>query len=308
MNAIERLLRERILVLDGPMGTMIQAHRPGIEGPPDLLNISQPDLIQDIHKQYLDAGADIIETNTFNSNAISMSGRGTAPPVYELNLAAAKIARIAADQAASAALDKPRFVAGAVGPTNRNPSNPVPFEALTAAYYEQTRGLMDGGVDLLMAETVVDTTNAKAALFAFDQYFREAGRRVPVMVSLTITQEGCTLAGETLEAFWKAISGATLLSVGINCGFGARHMKPYIEKVSGIANVYISCHPNAGLPNSSGGYDEKPQQSAAILRDFAAHGWLNIAGGCCGMTPQHIAAIAQSMHGLKPRVPFRNGL
>ena len=303
MSAIERLLNERILVLNGPMGTTIQALRPGLEGQVDRLNLSHPDLIRSIHSQYLDAGADIIETNTFNSNSISMPGYATEAEICELNLAAAKLARNAADQAAAATPDKPRFVAGAVGPTNRNPSRPVAFEALAAAYFEQTRALMEGGVDLLMAETVVDTTNAKAAISAFERCFTDARRRLPVMVSLTIDQNGCTLGGESIETFWDSVSSSKLLSIGINCGFGGRHMKPHIEKLAGMADVYISCHPNAGLPNSSGSYDETAEESAAILRDFAERGWLNIAGGCCGMTPDHIRAIADSMIGLKPRVP-----
>jgi 5-methyltetrahydrofolate--homocysteine methyltransferase len=327
---IVQLLRERILILDGPMGTMIQAlkldessyrghfkdHPADLKGNNDLLNLTQPDFIKGIHEQYFEAGAEIIETNTFNSNAISMSDYKMESLVYELNVAGAKIARSAADRATAIDPSRPRFVAGAVGPTNRTASmspdvnNPAfratSFDALVAAYYEQTRGLMDGGVDLLMAETVFDTINAKAALFAFEQYFLDTGRRVPLMVSVTITDNsGRTLSGQTVEAFWNSISHANLLSVGINCALGGKQMRPYIEELSRVAGVYMSCHPNAGLPNAFGGYDETPPETSATLREFAANGWLNIVGGCCGTTPDHIRAIADSVRGLKPRVPPR---
>src|SRR5437762_2610954 len=323
---IRRLLEDRILILDGAMGTMIQAfkldesgyrgkfkdHPAELKGNNDLLNITQPELIKNIHRQYLEAGADIIETNTFNSNAISMSDYKMESMVYELNLAGARLARQVADDFMKADPGRPRFVAGSVGPTNRTASmspdvnNPAfratTFDALVAAYYEQTRGLIDGGVDLLMAETIFDTLNAKAALFAFEKYFLETGRRVPVMASVTITDNsGRTLSGQTIEAFWNSVSHANLLSVGINCALGGAQMRPYIEELSRIAPVYLSCHPNAGLPNAFGGYDETAAETSEILRDFAANGWLNIVGGCCGTTPDHIRAIAEAVRPLQTR-------
>src|SRR5215471_16515856 len=284
---IEELLRNRIVILDGPMGTMIQAvkleeadfrgqftkHPVALKGNNDLLNLTQPDIIKDIHRQYLEAGADIIETNTFNSNAISMSDYQMESLVYDLNLTGARLARNAADEFMARDPSRRRFVIGAVGPTNRTASmspdvnNPAfrstTFDGLVAAYYEQTRGLMDGGVDLLMSETVFDTINAKAALFAFEQFFADTGRRVPVMVSVTITDNsGRTLSGQAVEAFWNSISHANLLSVGINCALGGKQMRAYIEELSRVAGVYVSCHPNAGLPNAFGGYDETPSETS----------------------------------------------
>ena len=312
---IERLLEQRILVLDGAMGTMIQAfgldesgyrgkfkdHPAELKGNNDLLNITQPELIKSIHRQYLEAGADIIETNTFNSNPISMSDYKMESMVYELNLGGARLARQVADAFTAADPSCPRFVAGSVGPTNRTASmspdvnNPAfraaTFDALAAAYYEQARGLVDGGADLLLAETIFDTLNAKAALFAFEKCFSETGRRVPVMASVTITDNsGRTLSGQTIEAFWNSISHANLLSVGINCALGGKQMRPYVEELSEIAPVYFSCHPNAGLPNAFGGYDETAAETTEILGEFARNGWLNIVGGCCGTTPEHIRA------------------
>jgi 5-methyltetrahydrofolate--homocysteine methyltransferase len=323
---IEQLLRNRIVILDGPMGTMIQTfkldesayrghftdHRADLKGNNDLLSITQPEIIKSIHRQYLEAGADIIETNTFNSNAISMSDYKMASMVYDLNVAGAKLARQVADEFMLLDPNRARFVAGSVGPTNRTASmspdvnNPAfrstTFDALVDAYYEQTRGLIDGGVDFLLAETIFDTLNAKAALSAFEKYFLETGRRVPVMVSVTITDNsGRTLSGQTIEAFWNSVSHANLLSVGINCALGGKQMRPYVEELSRIAPVYLSCHPNAGLPNAFGGYDETAAETSEVLRDFAANGWINIVGGCCGTTPAHIKAIAEAIRGLKPR-------
>src|SRR2546425_1162704 len=323
---IRRLLEDRILILDGAMGTMIQAfkldesgyrgkfkdHPAELKGNNDLLNITQPELIKNIHRQYLEAGADIIETNTFNSNVISLSDYKMESMVYELNLSGARLARQVADEFMTADPSRPRFVAGSVGPTNRTASmspdvnNPAfraaTFDALVAAYYEQTRGLVDGGTDMLLAETIFDTLNAKAALFAFEKYFSETGRRVPVMASVTITDNsGRTLSGQTIEAFWNSISHASLLSVGINCALGGKQMRPYVEELSEIAPVYLSCHPNAGLPNAFGGYDETADETSEILGEFARNGWLNIVGGCCGTTPEHIRAIADAVRALKPR-------
>src|SRR3989454_1103561 len=327
---IRRLLEDRILILDGAMGTMIQAfkldesgyrgkfkdHPAELKGNNDLLNITQPQIILNIHRQYLEAGADIIETNTFNSNAISMSDYKMQSMVYDLNVAGARLARQVADDFIAADPSRPRFVAGSVGPTNRTASmspdvnNPAfrstTFDALVDAYYEQARGLIDGGVDLLLAETIFDTLNAKSALFAFEKYFLETGRRVPVMASVTITDNsGRTLSGQTIEAFWNSVSHANLLSVGINCALGGKQMRPYVEELSRIAPVYMSCHPNAGLPNAFGGYDETAAETSAILRDFAANGWVNIVGGCCGTTPEHIRAVSDAVRGLKPRIPPR---
>src|SRR5438874_4792193 len=233
--------------------------------------------------------------------------------VYDLNVAGAKLARSAADEFMAADPGRPRFVAGSVGPTNRTASmspdvnNPAfratTFDALVAAYYEQTRGLVDGGADMLLAETIFDTLNSKAALFAFEKYFSETGRQVPVMASVTITDNsGRTLSGQTIEAFWNSISHASLLSVGINCALGGKQMRPYVEELSEIAPVYLSCHPNAGLPNAFGGYDETAAETSETLSEFARNGWLNIVGGCCGTTPEHIKAIADGVRGLKPRI------
>jgi len=319
---LKSLLDKRIVILDGPMGTMIQAckldeagyrgslsnHPHDLKGNNDLLNLTQPEIIKAIHQQYFEAGADICETNTFNANALSQSDYKIEHLVYDINLAGAHLAREVAGR-----FDH-RFVAGALGPTNRTASmspdvnNPAfratTFDALVAAYHEQTRGLMDGGVDLLLVETIFDTLNAKAALFAIQQYFDETKRRVPVMVSVTITDNsGRTLSGQTVEAFWNSVSHANLLSVGINCALGAAQMRPYVEELASVAPVYMSCYPNAGLPNAFGAYDELPAQTAAILKDFAENGWLNIVGGCCGTTPAHIRAIADSVRDLPPRVP-----
>lgn len=262
------------MILDGAMGTMIRT--------PDkaLLNLTQPDTIKNIHRQYLEAGADIIKTNTF-----SIESR-----VYEISLAGAGIARSAVDEAMAADPGKPRFVAGSVGPARQSET-----------YFEQARGLMEGGVDVLFLETVVDTGSAKAAVSAFERCFVQTERRVPIMMSATIDRDGRILSGETVEAFWDSISDVNLLSVGINCAFGGTHMRPYIEKLSTIATAYVSCHPNAGLPNASGSYDDTPTETSAILKEFAANGWLNIAGGCCGTTPEHIRALANSLRSLTPR-------
>ena len=325
---IEQLLQTRIAILDGAMGTMIQAHRLDeagfrgrqfadhpydLKGCNDLLCLTRPELVEAIHGQYLDAGADIIETNTFNSTSISLADYHLEHLAYDLNVAGAKVARRAADATMARERARTRFVAGAIGPTNRtasmspNVNNPafraVTFDQLVEAYTEQVRGLMDGGVDLLLVETVFDTLNCKAVLFAIDQYFEAMRRRVPVMVSVTITdRSGRTLSGQTVEAFWNSIAHMPLLSVGINCALGAKQMRPYIEELSQIASLFISCYPNAGLPNAFGGFDETPEIMAADLREFAANGWLNIVGGCCGTTPTHIKAIADAVHDCRPHV------
>ncbi|MBM4124831.1 MAG: methionine synthase, partial [Nitrospira sp.] len=280
----------------------------------DLLCITQPAIVEGVHCRFLEAGADIIETNTFNSTSISLADYKLESLAYDLNLAGATVARKAVEAVMAKDPSRPRFVAGAMGPTNRTASmspdvnNPafraVSYDQLVEAYTEQVRGLMDGGVDLILAETVFDTLNLKAALFAIDQYFEAQGRSVPVMVSVTITdRSGRTLSGQTVEAFWNSISHMALLSVGINCALGAKEMRPYIEELASIAPVYISCYPNAGLPNAFGGFDETPDIMGEDLRDFASNGWLNIVGGCCGTTPAHIKAIAEAVRDLPPHVP-----
>jgi 5-methyltetrahydrofolate--homocysteine methyltransferase len=327
-ETLDQLLKRRIVILDGAMGTMIQAykldesgfrgrqfakHPRDLKGCNDLLCITQPQVVEAIHTEYLQAGADIIETNTFNSTSISMADYQLEDVVYDLNVAGARAARKAVDGIVAKDPTRPRFVAGAMGPTNRTASmspdvnNPgfraVTFDELVATYTEQVRGLLDGGVDLLLAETVFDTLNLKAALVAIDQYFDTHGRRVPVMISVTITdRSGRTLSGQTVEAFWNSISHMPVLSVGINCALGAKQMRPYVEELSKIAPVYLSCYPNAGLPNAFGGFDETPDIMAADLRDFAASGWMNIVGGCCGTTPAHIRAIQEAVRDLPPRV------
>ncbi len=324
-HPVEGILRERIVLLDGAMGTMIQArnlseadyrgkqfanHARDLRLNNDLLNITQPQIIEDIHYQYLQAGADIIETNTFNSTTVSMAEYGLENHVRELNAAGAAVARRAVEKFTAENPERRCFVAGSIGPTSRTASvsqdvaNPASrgtsFEQLRAAYHEQAGALVEGGVDLLLLETVFDTLNAKAALFAIEQYFEESGRRLPVMVSVTIVdQSGRTLSGQTIEAFWNSISHIPLLSVGINCALGAKQMRPYIEELSQIAPVHISCHPNAGLPNAFGGFDETPESMAKDLGEFAANGWLNIVGGCCGTTPAHIRAISEAVRNLQ---------
>ena len=319
-------LHRRILVLDGAMGTMIQkrnlseadfrgtrfaAHPCDVKGNNDLLVLTQPELIGSLHREYLEAGADMIETNTFNSTAISMADYQMERLAYELNVAGAAVARKAADAVMKQDPSRPRFVAGVLGPTNRTASmspdvndpafRAVTFEQLRQAYAEQVRGLVEGGSDLLLVETIFDTLNAKAAFFAIDQYRQEQGVPIPVMVSVTITdQSGRTLSGQTIEAFWHSIADADPFSVGINCALGAKQMRPYIEELSKRAPVYITCHPNAGLPNAFGGFDETPERMAEDLREFAGNGWLNIVGGCCGSTPEHIAAIAEAVCDLPP--------
>src|SRR5437588_271292 len=330
-TTLERLLSERILVLDGAMGTMIQRcklseadfrgerfarHTRDLKGDNDVLVLTRPDVIADIHRQYLEAGSDIIETNTFNSTAVAQSDYGLEPVVYEMNVAAARLARQAADEWTARTPHKPRFVAGAIGPTNRTLSispevnNPafraITFDALRDAYKEQVRGLIDGGCDLLLVETVFDTLNCKAALVAIDEVFESQipnpESRLPLMISVTVTdRSGRTLAGQTIDAFWVSIAHARPFSVGINCALGARDMRPYLAELARVADCYVTCYPNAGLPNAFGEYDEQPRETGSYLRDFATSGLVNIVGGCCGTTPEHIAAIAKNVQGLPPR-------
>ena len=328
-QALNRLLRERILVLDGAMGTMVQSykldedefrgarfagHPRELKGCNDLLSLTRPSVVEEIHRKYLDAGADIIETNTFNAQAISLADYGLEGSAYEMNKAAAEIAVGAARAATRANPGKPRFVAGALGPTNRTASlspdveNPafraITFDELVAAYKDQARGLLDGGVDLLLPETTFDTLNLKAALFAIQTLFAERGASVPVIASLTITDaSGRTLSGQTLEAAWLSISHVPLIATGLNCALGAEQMGPFLEDLQRTAPLPISCYPNAGLPNEFGGYDETPSQMAATLAGYAREGWVNLVGGCCGTTPAFIEAIALSVAGLAPHVP-----
>jgi 5-methyltetrahydrofolate--homocysteine methyltransferase len=324
---LRALLTRRILVLDGAMGTQIQrygleeadyrgeafaSHPRDLKGAADVLCLTRPDIIEEIHRRYLESGSDIIETNTFNAQAISFADYGLEPHVYAINKAAAELARRACD--AYSTPDKPRFVAGSMGPMNRTASlspdvndpgyRAVTFDQIVDAYYEQIRGLVDGGVDILMPETVFDTLNVKAALFAIEKYFADTGIILPIICSLTITDaSGRTLSGQTVEACWNSISHAPLLAVGINCALGAEEMRAHVEEIAQLAPIFISCYPNAGLPNALGGYDETPDMMADVLRDFAASGWLNIVGGCCGTGYDHIRLIADTVATLTPRVP-----
>ena len=324
---LEQALSERILVLDGAMGTMIQAlaldeamfrgeefagHPAALDGCNDLLCLTFPEAIEKIHDEFLEAGADILETNTFNSTSISMADYQLQDRVFDINFAAARLARRAADRASDRTPDRRRYVAGSLGPTNRTASmspdvnNPgfraVSFDQLVEAYREQIAGLIDGGVDLLMPETTFDTLNLKACLFAIEDHFTRHDVRLPVAVSVTITDNsGRTLSGQTLEAFWHSIAHADLLSVGINCALGPTQMRPYVQELARIAPVPTSCHPNAGLPNEFGGYDETPEDLSKTLAEFAASGWLNIVGGCCGTTPEHIRQVAAAVAELSPR-------
>jgi len=328
-NEIEALLGERILILDGAMGTMIQTYRldeagyrgarfaghaHDLKGNNDLLTLTQPQLIREIHAQYLDAGADIIETNTFNSTSIAQADYHLEHVVYDLNLEGARLARAVADEYETKDSRRPRFVAGALGPTNRTASispdvndpgyRNVTFDELKAAYAEAVSGLVDGGVDILLLETIFDTLNAKAALFAIDEFFESRRIHLPLMISGTITDaSGRTLSGQTPEAFWNSLSHAQPLTIGLNCALGAKLMRPYIEEIAQVAGTYVCAYPNAGLPNplAPTGYDETPEQTAAYLRDFAQSGFVNITGGCCGTTPAHIRAIAHALRGIAPR-------
>jgi 5-methyltetrahydrofolate--homocysteine methyltransferase len=329
------LLRERIVVIDGAMGTMIQRYQLGeadyrgarfadhpkdLKGNNELLQFTRPDVLREIHAQYLAAGADIIETNTFGATSIAQEDYGLAPLAREMNVAAARLARECADAASTP--DKPRFVAGAMGPTPRTASispdvndpgaRNVDFETLRAAYLEQADGLLEGGVDLFLVETIFDTLNAKAAIFALDELMEQSGERLPVILSGTVTDaSGRILSGQTVEAFWHSVRHARPLAVGLNCALGAALMRPYVEELAKVAaDTYVSCYPNAGLPNpmSETGFDETPQVTAALMEGFARDGFLNIAGGCCGTTPEHIAAIAQRVSRYRPRSVRGSGL
>ena len=326
--ALPALLAERIVIIDGAMGTMIQRHKlveadyrgtrfadhaKDLKGNNELLQLTRPDVIRTIHDQYLAAGADIIETNTFGATSIAQDDYGLGHVAREMNVAAARIARQAADAASTP--DRPRFVAGALGPTPRTASlspdvndagaRNVTFEQLRAAYFEQAEGLLEGGVDLFLIETVFDTLNAKAAIFALDELMEATGERLPVIVSGTVTDaSGRILSGQTVAAFWHSVRHARPIAVGLNCALGAALMRPYIEELAKVAgDTFISCYPNAGLPNpmSETGFDETPAVTAGLMEDFAKSGFLNIVGGCCGTTPEHIAAIAHKVSAYRPR-------
>ncbi len=324
---IKEILKQRILIIDGAMGTMIQRHKleeaeyrgerfkdwhTDVKGNNDLLSITQPQIIEEIHELYLEAGADIIETNTFSSTTIAQADYDMQALAYELNVASAKCARAAADKYSTLNPAKPRFVAGAIGPLNKTLSlspdvnNPgfraVTFDEVVTAYTEQISGLVDGGVDIILVETIFDTLNAKAAIYAIKNYFRKnplsggRGAELPIMISGTITDaSGRTLSGQTLEAFYNSVAHANPLSVGLNCALGALEMRPHVEELSSIAACYTSAYPNAGLPNAFGEYDEQPHETAHIIEEWAANGWLNIVGGCCGTTPDHIKHIADAV-------------
>jgi len=325
LQALYAALTQRILVLDGAMGTMIQQHGFGeaeyraarfkdwqqpLQGNNDLLVLTQPDAIRDIHTAYLEAGADFAETNTFSSTTIAQADYGMEALAYEMNVAAARLAREACDAAETP--ERPRFVAGALGPTNRTASlspdvndpgaRNVSFDDLRVAYKEAAKGLIEGGADVLLVETIFDTLNAKAALFAIDEAFEDVGFKLPVMISGTITdRSGRTLSGQTSEAFWYSVRHAQPLSVGLNCALGADLMRPYVADLARVADVPVSVYPNAGLPNEFGEYDETPAQMAQALGAWAQDGLFNIVGGCCGTTPAHIAAIAEAVQDTPPR-------
>ena len=342
---LEQALRERILVIDGAMGTMIQRHELGeadyrgqrfadgydharhpdhdghgphcghdLKGNNDLLLLTAPQLIAGIHRAYLDAGADLLETNTFNATSVSQADYHLEHLVYELNKAGARVAREQCDAVQATTPGQPRFVIGVLGPTSRTASispdvndpgfRNTSFDELRATYREAVEGLIDGGADTIMVETIFDTLNAKAALYAVEEAFDDRGARLPVMISGTITDaSGRTLSGQTAEAFHASLAHSRPLSIGLNCALGAKDLRPHVEALSEVSPYYVSAHPNAGLPNAFGGYDETPEEMAEVLREFAQSGLLNLVGGCCGTTPDHIRAIAEAVRGLPPRQP-----
>ena len=324
---LPEILKQRIVILDGAMGTMIQryklteadyrgerfaSHHVDVKGNNELLLLTRPDVTREIHEQYLAAGADLIETNTFGATSVAQEDYDMADLAYEMNVVAAKIAREACDQYSTA--DKPRFVAGAFGPTPRTASispdvndpgaRNIDYEQLRAAYYEQGKGLLEGGADVFLVETIFDTLNAKAALFAIEQLFEDTGERLPVLISGTVTDaSGRILSGQTVEAFWYSLRHAKPLTFGLNCALGGELMRPYIAELAKLCDCGVSCYPNAGLPNpmSDTGFDETPEITSHILEGFAHDGLVNLVGGCCGTTPEHIAAIAQAVKNFAPR-------
>jgi len=327
MNSIEQEIQKRILVLDGAMGTMLQEYdfseedfrgdrfknyASPLKGNNDLLSITQPKAIAEVHRKYFEAGADIVETNTFSGTTIAMADYNMEDLVYELNYESAKIAKKVADEFVKTTPNKPRFVAGSIGPTNRTASlspdvnkpeyRAITFNDLRIAYKQQVEALIDGGVDLLLVETIFDTLNAKAALFAIEEVKEERQIIIPIMVSGTITDaSGRTLSGQTVEAFLTSISHVPLLSVGFNCALGAEQLKPYLQRLSNSTDFFTSAHPNAGLPNAFGEYDQSPKQMQALIENYLQDGLINIIGGCCGTSPAHIKAIAEVSKNYKPR-------
>ncbi|WP_332022424.1 homocysteine S-methyltransferase family protein [Kaistella sp.] len=326
-DKLYKALSERILVLDGAMGTMLQRYKfseedyrgerfknweYALKGNNDLLSLTQPQAIEEVHRKYLEAGADLIETNTFSGTTIAMADYHMEDLVYELNFESAKIARKVCDEFSTANPEKPRFVAGSIGPTNKTASlspevndpgfRAITFEELRVAYRQQAEALLDGGADILLVETIFDTLNAKAALFAIDEIQEERNIQIPIMVSGTITDaSGRTLSGQTAEAFLISVSHLNLLSVGFNCALGAQQLTPYLETLANNSDYYISAYPNAGLPNAFGQYDESPEFMASQIREYAEKGLVNIIGGCCGTTPPHIKAIAELVKSYEPR-------
>jgi 5-methyltetrahydrofolate--homocysteine methyltransferase len=324
---IEDILKKRIMVLDGAMGTMIQRHKleeqdfrgerlkdhpHPLKGNNDLLSITRPDIIKEIHRQYFDAGSDIVETNTFGSTWVAQADYHLESLVYEINYQAAKIAKEVADEFTSREPGKPRFVAGSMGPTTKLASmspdvnNPgyraITFDQLVNAFKEQAKGLIDGGVDMLLLETITDTLNVKAALFGIQELFEETGKPIPVMVSGTITDaSGRILSGQTAEAFLISVSHVPLLSIGLNCALGASALRPYLQVLNERSPFFVSAHPNAGLPNEFGHYDQTPDQMASEIEEYLKEGLVNIVGGCCGSTPEHIKKIAEAAKKYKPR-------
>ena len=332
-QALPGILQNRIMVLDGAMGTMIQRFKlteaqyrgerfkdfgKDVKGNNELLSLTRPDVISSIHERYLGAGADLIETNTFGATSIAQADYDMADLAAEMNLASARLARAACDKFSTP--DKPRFVAGAVGPTPKTASispdvndpgaRNVTFEELRQAYYDQVKALVEGGSDVLLVETIFDTLNAKAALFAIDEYFEASGERLPIIISGTVTDaSGRILSGQTVTAFWHSVRHAQPLAIGLNCALGAALMRPYIQELNRAApDTFISCYPNAGLPNpmSDTGFDETPDVTSRLVREFAAEGLVNIVGGCCGTTPDHIGAIAHAVAPLAGRAVRRN--
>ena len=328
-QALPEILAKRIMILDGAMGTMIQRFKldeaqyrgerfkdfhKDVKGNNELLSLTRPDVITDIHERYLAAGADMIETNTFGATTVAQADYDMADLAYEMNLESAKLARAACDKFSTP--DKPRFVLGALGPTPKTASispdvndpgaRNVTFEQLRAAYYDQTQALVEGGADVLLVETIFDTLNAKAALFAIDEYFEASGERLPIIISGTVTDaSGRILSGQTVTAFWYSVRHAQPLAIGLNCALGATLMRPYIQELARVApDTFISCYPNAGLPNpmSDTGFDETPADTSRLLHEFAAEGLVNIVGGCCGTTPEHIGAISDAVKPLAGRV------
>ncbi|MDX6299735.1 MAG: 5-methyltetrahydrofolate--homocysteine methyltransferase, partial [Nocardioidaceae bacterium] len=328
-EALSAALRERILVIDGAMGTMIQQHGLSeadfrgerfadwprdLRGNSDVLSLSRPDVIRGIHRAYLEAGADLVETNTFSAQRISQADYGMEDLAYEMNKRSAELAREAADACTELTPDRKRYVAGGLGPTNRTASispdvndpgfRNITYDDLVAAYKEQAAGLVDGGADLLLVETIFDTLNAKAAIFALETLFEERERRWPVIISGTITDaSGRTLSGQVTEAFWNSVRHARPIAVGLNCALGAKEIRPYLSELSRVADCFVSCYPNAGLPNAFGEYEELPDQMAEVIGEFASASLVNLIGGCCGTTPGHIGAIAKIVDGVAPRVP-----